>query len=265
MVVSRQSTGHSFPANDPIADAIEQASKRQVFCGTRLTNTTASGNDTPMPKVPCTQQTTSFFDLSPELRNHIYEAVFAQHSARSNALIVASPSIDKGMTVASQPAIARACRQTRAESLSMFYATSYFEAYIADWDFKDLCRWVRCLTSSPDMPQVTVHVRLLDRIICEYQLLKAMRLWRDVEHSTIRVIVHDETRTSPSRFDQRRLLSHGLGEAEDIASDGDQSEVRLREASSLVVWEVARYLEGCDSISFGASTVGCRKHGIGAD
>lgn len=78
-------------------------------------------------KVPRTQSTPTqhvrgFLALLPEIRNAIYEAAVAIHDGHK------------------QPALSRACRQTRTEALQMFYQRNIFtfDAAIARQQFK---RW----------------------------------------------------------------------------------------------------------------------------
>lgn len=267
MAISRRSTGNNLGGHDPVGDLIDEMWNRHLLRKTILTDTPPSDNDTLKAAQLCVQQTTSFLDdSSAEIRNRIYEAVFAQHDRVETAMIIASPMIDKGMTLATQPAFTRVCRQLRAESLAMFYVNTTFVAYLVDWDIRDLCDWVHCIGSGGSLPEVTVHIKLLDGIKCEYQLLKLMRLWRDLEHNDICLKVHDiSPKLSVPRFDQRELFKRAIDDAEDLWMDGDKDELRLREVCSLAVLEVARYLEGCAAVSYGRYVDGCRGHGVSAE
>jgi len=265
MVVSRQVSvnGVLQPLNVP------PAPPQRRLPDTCLTDT-QSIDDEPQQLIQaertpaCVQQTISFTDLSPELRNRIYEYTFSQHSGIETALVVTSPSIDADMTLAEQSPITMASRQTRAESLAMFYAHTKFVAYISDYNFQPLCRWVKSVTSARSAPTVKVHVKLLDQIKCEYQLLPLMRSWRNLKHETIHLKIHDfSTRmggpSAQRRFDQRRLLAEAITTAEELRAKGDIRELKLREVCTLLVLREARYLERCDAVS--ASGSGCGKHG----
>lgn len=67
---------------------------------------------------------------------------------RGDVLLVASPTSDDQMQSAVQPAITRASKQTRAESLKMFYANNELRAYVEYLDFRDLVRWARYVSST---------------------------------------------------------------------------------------------------------------------
>lgn len=276
MVLFRQASG-------PQASRIQQARKHLRSAKSALTDTQSITSEQhhlflARQLQPCIQQTTTFTDLSAELRNRIYEYAFS-HNDTDNALIVASPAFDEGMTLAMQPAITMLSKQIRAESLAMFYAQSNFVAYIRDFDFSELFQWVRCITSAPTAPRVRVHVKLLDWVRCEYQLLRLMRAWRDLKHETVHIEVHNcfdapevwphlrlanpmSFPIPPPTYDQRKLLVEAVREAEQLKARHDFTELKLREVCANLVGRIARYLPGCDAISVYGP--GCRKHGYSA-
>ncbi|KAF2774434.1 hypothetical protein EJ03DRAFT_6678 [Teratosphaeria nubilosa] len=127
--------------------------------------------------IPCHQQSISFSDRPPELRNRLYEEVIPCRSY-DNALIVASRCNDVLMVKAVQPAITRVSKQIRAESLGLFYARSTFAAYIEDTNFTALLEWARTITQNADsLPAVLVQVCLMDRIACEFSILDLVQGW----------------------------------------------------------------------------------------
>ncbi|KAK5138219.1 hypothetical protein LTR08_004915 [Meristemomyces frigidus] len=211
---------------------------------------------------PWAQQTISFTELSPELRNRIYEYAFP-HRDIETALVIDTPFLDETMTLATQPAITRISKQVRAESLAMFYARTTFVAYLRENDFRKLCQWVRCVTLASIAPRVTVHVKLLDWVQCEYQLLQLMMMWRGLRHETVHLKIHNCFIIGPNGrdFDQRQLVVETVEMAERLKVQKISSELRLRDECSSLVLRVARYLPGCDLISaYGA----CDAHGYSA-
>ncbi|KAI7162578.1 hypothetical protein KC343_g13219 [Hortaea werneckii] len=234
----------------------------------RLSGTQLSDDgtiDTPPASTPCVQQTKGFLDaLSPELRNLIYSSIFAQHADGEEALIICAPHHDWAMTTASQPAITRVCRTVRKESLAMFYTNSTFEAYITNWDIRKLCRWAQHVSDLPiPIPKITIRVKLLDRMVCELQLLWIMRLWRDTKHDGVNVKVHDITE-QPELFpiSQYFLFSFGIIDAEHLAMVEDYSALSLTAAWSELVGHVLGILPQCSPSRVSEAIYGCDKHGI---
>ncbi|KAK4548343.1 hypothetical protein LTR36_010213 [Oleoguttula mirabilis] len=248
-----------------------------------LTGTNPSENDQHQllqarRTIPCVQQIIAFTELSAELRNRIYGYAFA-NGGREDALLVVSPFIDDAMTLARQPAITKLSQQIRAESLAMFYDSNKFVAYIRAYDFRELCQWVKCVTSAPNPSTVRVHVKLMDWVLCEYQLLPLMRAWRDMKHETVHLEIHnciERTLSHPFQhvsfqpfrwetptFDQRELLTEAIVEAEALKARGYFTELSLREACALLVQRVAKYLSRCDAVS--AAGTRCQKHGVAAE
>jgi hypothetical protein len=132
---------------------------------------------------------------APELRHVIYDELLPTQTT-DDALIVTCPRdlIDQAMTMARQPAITRVSRQMRAECLAMFYAKSCFAAYIKDSYFDPLYRWIRCITSNKAQvafQKLCVHVFLMDKVWCEYDIYDLMQSWMGLEHETIMVEVHN--------------------------------------------------------------------------
>ena len=175
-------------------------------------------------------QTIPFTDLPAEIRNRIYELALPS-AHRSDELITATPVKDEVLLFATQPVLTRVSHQLRAETLEMFYANNTFVAYIARFDFLRLIHWVRCITSGRRTSQITVHVKLLDRIIGAYDLLDITRDWRDLEHDNIHLKIHNCYAVDPphalSICNQRELAVKAIRLAEDLHREGDSSEDRL--------------------------------------
>ncbi|KXS96168.1 hypothetical protein AC578_2682 [Pseudocercospora eumusae] len=150
-----------------------------------MTSLPTSNNDSDFD---CVQQTTSFYEIPAEIRNEIYE--LAMPRREEVKLVVASPAWDSIMTTGVQPGITRATRQTRAESLSMFYANNVFEAFIERFDFRQLIHFVRCATSGPKPPKLDIHVKLLNRMTCFRGLLDLAYAWRKLKHQSVHITVH---------------------------------------------------------------------------
>ncbi|KAI7513902.1 hypothetical protein KC347_g1084 [Hortaea werneckii] len=233
--------------------------------GTQLTDDATT--DTPPISRPCVQQTKGFLDdLSPELRNRIYQSIFAQHADRDHALIICAPHHDWAMTTASQPAITRVCRTVRKESLAMFYANSTFEAYITNWDIRKLCNWFQRVSELPNaIPKITIHVKLLGRIVCEFQLLWMMRLWRGTKHDSVDLEVHDMTespgRPRLGRVHQDTLFSHGISEADELAENGDYRELQLTNQWSWITIHHLPFIPECGAYRIKEAIRACNTHG----
>lgn len=181
------------------------------------------------PKTEVFPQTICFTDLPPEIRNRMYSDALP---SEGQDLIVASPFYDEAMTLAAQPAITRASRQLRSETLKMFYSTCTFVAYIKDFDFLRLIHWAQCITSSTSqLPKITVHVKLLTRLHCMYELLELVRDWRDLDHSKLHLKIHNcYCRDPPIReegFDQRDTVVKAILTAEDLRAKGELSEEEM--------------------------------------
>lgn len=268
MVVSRQISTSGVAYRLDVA----HVQARARLCETTLTDNAPTDDESHQlytrssaTSAPVAQQTIAFSDLSPEMRNLIYSYAFSH----DDALTVATPFLDEIMILAVQPAITRVSRQVRAESLAMFYAESTFVAYVRDWNFQDLFCWIRCVTRNPDPPKVNVHVKLLDLVKCEYQLLPLVRAWQDLSHRSVHLTIHNcfdgrsRHRLMHPAFDQRVLVTEAIRLAEELKAEEDFGELRLREACSKLVLEVARFLPDCDAIS--TKRAWCLRHNFRAD
>lgn len=200
-----------LPTNDPWQDEVDILSNRNQ--ATEV--------------VP---QRISFTSLPAEVRNQIYELALP---SKEDNLIVATPFQDDLMSVGTQPALTQASKQIRSETLEMFYSNTNFVAYIQNFNFTQLVRWAKCITSTSSPPQVTVHVKLQSLIRCAYQLTDLVRGWRDVNSDTIHLKIHNDCLRSlgpfyriPS-FDQRELVVRAIRAAEELRKRGDASESEL--------------------------------------
>lgn len=146
----------------------------------------------------------------------------------------------------------------------MFYANSTFEAYITNWDIRKLCKWVQHVSDLPiPMPKITVHVKLLDRMVCELQLLWVMRLWRDTKHDDVNLEVHDITeQPALPRINQYFLFTIGIIDAENLAMDEDYFGIRFTGAWSVLASHVFGLLPHCSRSRVSEAIYGCDKHGI---
>lgn len=146
----------------------------------------------------------------------------------------------------------------------MFYAKSSFEAYITNWDIRKLCKWAQHVSNLPiSIPEITVHVKLLDRMICELQLLWVMRLWRDTKHDGVNLEVHDTTEQPELPcINQYFLFTIGIIDAENLAMDEDYSALRLTAAWSVLASHAFGILPQCSRGRFSGALYGCDKHGI---
>ena len=178
---------------------------------------------------PATVQRISFTGLPPEIRNRIYELALP---SKDEELIVATPFQDEAMSLATQPAITRVSRQLRLETLKMFYTECIFVAYIDHFDFLRFIHWARCITSgSPPPYEVTVHVKLLSRLGCIYDLLELVREWRAITHTTLHLRVHNCYAGGPvlrqPGFDQREIMVQAICAAEKLRQQGNFEGVKL--------------------------------------
>lgn len=173
----------------------------------------------------------------------------------NEALLVTSPSIDGLMTTARQPALTRASRQVRAETLAMFYAKSNFVAYINKFDFTPFIKWAQCisprdsnhasesnvdrkLTAGHHIARVNVHVKLLDRLTCEEDIFRLVRDWTALNnHEAVHVKVHNLLIDPKKgrfamvrRYDQRELVAQAMTLAERAKRESWQGEDALRAA-----------------------------------
>ena len=203
---------------------------------------------------PVPVQTISFMDLPAELRNRIYEHVLA---SSQDQLIIATPFRDELMSFGAQPGITRVSKQVRFETLEMFYTNSTFVAYIQDVDFDPLVDWVNSITAYGFSPKVRVEVKLLDRIKCAYELLSLVRLWKDTEHQTIHLRIHncytDGTGTvfRVAGFDQRKLVAEAVNIAERLRKQGETTEEELlialhRQFENIDRWYLYSHAEGTE-------------------
>ena len=114
----------------------------------------------------------------------------------------------------------------------MFYANSTFVAYVHNFDFFPITNWAQCVASNASPPQVTVHVKLLTRIQCVYELLDLVRDWRDVDHEKMHLKIHNAYANQPVAripgFDQREQVVKAIHIAEGLRQQGDFSEQKLR-------------------------------------
>lgn len=168
-----------------------------------------------------------FTTLPAEIRNHIYELALPSKEVE---LVVASPFLDDLMALGIQPAITRTSKQLRSETLPMFYTNATFVAYIKGFDFSHLVRWAKNITSSPSPPKILVHVKLLDRISCVYQLRDLVRAWRHLDTSTVHLKIHNSY-TPGARLvyrnmtlDQRALVAKAVNAAETLRATSDWTE-----------------------------------------
>lgn len=196
--------------------------------------------------IPAKPQRIGFMDFSPELRNLIYAASFES----SDELIIATPFKDDLMSFGTQPAITKLSKKIRSECLAMFYAQSTFVAYIHEWNFKGLIDWVGAVSSVPKHPDVTIHVKLMDRMQCTYETLDLVRAWRDIDlpHATVTLKIHNCYPHPVERiqgFDQREVVALAIKAAEDLAWDRDFREVAL-------VGECHRLMEYIDREKLGS-------------
>ncbi|KAI7491549.1 hypothetical protein KC357_g1752 [Hortaea werneckii] len=259
MLVSSQDSGQQ--GSSMATGAIDSRLAR--LGGTQLTDDATT--DTPPISRPCVQQTKGFLDdLSPELRNRIYRSIFAQHADRDHALIICAPHHDWAMTTASQPAITRVCRTVRKESLAMFYANSMFEAYITNWDIRKLCKWVQNVSDlSFSIPKITVHVKVLDRIVCELQMHLAMRLWRETKHNGVDLEAYDLTEQAGLfRIDQGYLFKFAAFDMKNLPIHEDPSGTTLTGTWSMIARGVWRSLPQCNPRRISEAIRACGRHGI---
>ena len=94
-------------------------------------------------------------------------------------------------------------------------------------------QWAKAVTSCKTPPKVTVQVKLLNRIRCVYSLLGLVRAWRDINHQTIHLRIHN-CYTSQGRvvfrepnFDQRALVAKAIEVAENLHIRGTVTEKDL--------------------------------------
>ena len=112
---------------------------------------------------PIVQQRIPFTNLPAEIRNYIYDLALP---SQGNPLIVATPACDDLMLLGDQPPLTRTSKQLRTETLGLFYANASFVAYIENFDFTNLVRWAKCITSTSSPTTVRVEVNLMSRIKC---------------------------------------------------------------------------------------------------
>lgn len=101
--------------------------------------------------------------------------------------VIATPLWDANILVGRQPGITSACRQTRVESLAMFYHNNTFYAWIDRLNFKPLIRWVQCITSGTSSPNVRVEVRMMHKMSCMRSLEELIIPWSELKLETINV------------------------------------------------------------------------------
>lgn len=169
-------------------------------------------------KAPTVPQTTCFTELPAEIRNRIYGYVLP---SEDQELIVATPFEDEAMAFGNQPAITRVSRQLRSETLEMFYTNSNFVACIKDFDFIRFIHWARCTASSTSpVPKITIHVKLLTRLHCAYELLELIRDWRDLDHTNLHLKIHNCYCGPPvvrrPDSDQRRVVVRAIHIGEEL-------------------------------------------------
>jgi hypothetical protein len=172
------------------------------------------------------------------------------------------------MNLGVQPALTRTCRLVREERLPKFYANSMFVAYIKDFDFDPLVHWCTfiptSLAMSADAPVTVVHVKLLSRITCIYQLLNIVRRWRDIHHSRLHISIHncitDHGLPTVQSFDQRALVVKAIELAENLRARRLVTEEALRfEFADTLVAPCSKYLSCRDGIVLG-ELVDCVAH-----
>jgi hypothetical protein len=201
----------ALPANIPAEDEV---------------NILAQQNKT----VPAPAQSLPFISLPAEIRIRIYEYTLP---SSEDQLIVATPCRDDLMSLGTQPPITRLSKQVRSETLEMFYTNSTFVAYIEEFDFKALIRWAASISSGTTPPKVTVQVKLLDRIHCVYDSLDLVRAWRDINHHTMHLRIHNcytnqrQIIFRNPNFDQRALVAKAIEIAEELRQRGSVAESEL--------------------------------------
>lgn len=104
--------------------------------------------------------------LPPELRNRIY-AYLLEHD---EPLVVTTPWLDNLMTAVMVPAISQTSRQLRADTLSLFYSSNTFTAYIENFNLRPLIDWLHVV--DPNCRHVHVRVSLVDKIRCCWELFE---------------------------------------------------------------------------------------------
>lgn len=175
------------------------------------------------------QQRIPFTNLPPEIRNYIYELVLC---SKEKDFIIAAPFYDELMSLGDQPPITQVARQLRSETLGIFYHDNTFIAYINNFDFTNLVRWAKCITSSPSAPAVRVKVKLRDHIRCAYQLVDLVRAWRDINGANIHLSIYGRydvplLTERAKEFDQRELVVNAIHVAEALREKGDFTETEL--------------------------------------
>lgn len=175
-------------------------------------------------------------DKNAEIRNQIY-SLSMPSVASGHKPVIATPFRQNTTPLGVQPAITRANRQTRAESLAMFYAANTFYAWIDRFNFLPLISWVKCITSNPKLPppKVRVELRLMHKMSCYVDLEKFARAWRDLRHETVHVRVKTAfSYLQPlSGWGSRRqceAVVHAINEAEGCKKGG-------RMYGSVVMWQ----------------------------
>ncbi|KAF2159357.1 hypothetical protein M409DRAFT_30235 [Zasmidium cellare ATCC 36951] len=159
----------------PIATRVE----RDRIMAKALPPTAADDHWRPSLQVPCKQQTVPFLGLPAEIRNRIYHFALPSTGKGDPPLLVASPVWDDVMVSAAEPGITRACKQTRRETLKLFYEDNDFHAYIEHLDFRGLIAWARHFNYTP---KLRVHVYMLNKAMCHIGLTPFAQAWRLVEH-----------------------------------------------------------------------------------
>jgi hypothetical protein len=89
--------------------------------------------------------------LPPEIRNLIYEHVFRSPFA----VTMSDQAIEHSLT--------RTCRKVRAESLTMFFTMTSFNAHLADGPVAPLMRWLQALKSENALAIKQLHLWVSNR------------------------------------------------------------------------------------------------------
>lgn len=95
--------------------------------------------------------------LPPEIRNLIYEHVFRSPFA----VTMSDQAIEHSLT--------RTCKKVRAESLTMFFTMTSFNAHLADGPVAPLVRWLQVLKSENVLAIKQLHLWVSDWQTCIFR------------------------------------------------------------------------------------------------
>ncbi|KAK4498970.1 hypothetical protein PRZ48_009481 [Zasmidium cellare] len=160
-------------------DLVKPRQQRDRIMARPLPQTAPDDHPPPLPPL-CIRQNITFQSLPAEIRNRIYELALPSKNNGDPPLVVASPTWDNLMVSAVEPGITRACRQTRSESLKMFYEANDFHVYIERLDFRPLIAFVKS-KSNMISTKLRIHVYMLDRVTCYSGLTPFALAWNTVK------------------------------------------------------------------------------------